>query len=517
MGVAAALRDEKSDSDARGVSDCDGDGEPEGEPLEDTDAEDELRTDCVMGLEVLVRLSDATAEVDLEGRTVGDHECVDDALDVALRAPEEVTLGDAELLDESDGERLGVAVSDSEEHTDRLLKLAVGERDKEPLRDATPVRDLVKDTVTDSVREPRVVCETHATEAEPLREGELDMDGDSVHDGDDDSESVSVTEGDGDVLGEGELDTDVEGDGDAEEHAVTLMVRVCETERAPEREPDRALERVAETRLERLRVRKDDTVSEGAVDCVEVTLGLAEELTDPLGDGDDDDDDTGVDDKDADALEDGTGGAVFEATFDRAVLDTEYVPVPLLRRELVIVTDADTELDSRGVQVRVLVSLGETELESVDPAGAQNGPMLNVARCVPAMELSGVCVRCGDNDRVPDMRAVTSVRVTDPVLEVEPQGDVDLVLVAEPLRVTDLRAVTDRVSEFGALGVAPSITEGSAASISTIERKRCGGMSHRSEADAAPREADAADMDDVTPHDNVTPRGGADESSGERG
>ena len=31
----------------------------------------------------------------------------------------------------------------------------------------------------------------------------------------------------------------------------------------------------------------------------------------------------------------------------------------------------------------------EAELDGVDPAGAQNGPMLNVARCVPSMDASG--------------------------------------------------------------------------------------------------------------------------------
>ena len=52
------------------------------------------------------------------------------------------------------------------------------------------------------------------------------------------------------------------------------------------------------------------------------------------------------------------------------------------------------------------------DAEGVDPAGAQNGPMLNVARCVPSTELSGEPVATTDGEPVADARPVAIVCVT---------------------------------------------------------------------------------------------------------
>lgn len=45
------------------------------------------------------------------------------------------------------------------------------------------------------------------------------------------------------------------------------------------------------------------------------------------------------------------------------------------------------------------------EGDGVDPAGAQNGPILDVGRCVPAMEVSGDA-DAADAEPVGDARAV---------------------------------------------------------------------------------------------------------------
>ena len=47
--------------------------------------------------------------------------------------------------------------------------------------------------------------------------------------------------------------------------------------------------------------------------------------------------------------------------------------------------------------------------DSVDPAGAQNGPMLNVARCVPARDSRGDADAM-DGDPVADDKAVGSCK-----------------------------------------------------------------------------------------------------------
>ena len=57
--------------------------------------------------------------------------------------------------------------------------------------------------------------------------------------------------------------------------------------------------------------------------------------------------------------------------------------------------DADTDCEAEDEGEGALEELSDPEAESdatdgeavgVDPAGSQNGPMLNVARCVPSME-----------------------------------------------------------------------------------------------------------------------------------
>ena len=53
--------------------------------------------------------------------------------------------------------------------------------------------------------------------------------------------------------------------------------------------------------------------------------------------------------------------------------------------------DSDTEADGEGVLDKHSDEEAENDATDgdgvfVDPAGSQNGPMLNVARCVPSME-----------------------------------------------------------------------------------------------------------------------------------
>ena len=52
--------------------------------------------------------------------------------------------------------------------------------------------------------------------------------------------------------------------------------------------------------------------------------------------------------------------------------------------------------------VRVGDCAGEGVGDTVPPAGAQNGPTLNVARCVPAIELKGDCDVTLDGDAACD-------------------------------------------------------------------------------------------------------------------
>ena len=101
-------------------------------------------------------------------------------------------------------------------------------------------------------------------------------------------------------------------------------------------------------------------------------------------------------------------------------------------RETVCVTDTVSEdvADGHGVTPpdtvsdvvadRHSVALPDSDAKivadavGVDPAGAQNGPMLNVARCVPSMELTGV-TDAMEGEPVLDAMPVATVRVTDTV------------------------------------------------------------------------------------------------------
>ena len=74
-------------------------------------------------------------------------------------------------------------------------------------------------------------------------------------------------------------------------------------------------------------------------------------------------------------------------------------------------SDVDTVTDRHCVTEPVSVAI-VGDADSVDPAGAQNGPMLNVARCVPSTELSGEPVATTDGEPVADARPVAIVCVT---------------------------------------------------------------------------------------------------------
>lgn len=77
----------------------------------------------------------------------------------------------------------------------------------------------------------------------------------------------------------------------------------------------------------------------------------------------------------------------------------------------------DGARDSEGDRVK-----GDAEPVKDDPAGAQNGPILDVGRCVPSMELSAEPVRA-DGDTVAVRSAEATVRETDAVRDTEPVRD----------------------------------------------------------------------------------------------
>ena len=83
---------------------------------------------------------------------------------------------------------------------------------------------------------------------------------------------------------------------------------------------------------------------------------------------------------------------------------------------------SDAELDGVRGATAAWVTDGNKLGDTVDvgdgvdpPAGIPCGPMLNVERCVPAMDASGESDTRGDKDPVTDCRAVSSVSDADTV------------------------------------------------------------------------------------------------------
>ena len=144
----------------------------------------------------------------------------------------------------------------------------------------------------------------------------------------------------------------------------------------------------------------------------------------------------------------------------------------------VSVTDGDTDVVVRP-EAMVGVTVAVTESDAivadalgVDPAGAQNGPKLYVARCVPSMELAGeavltdgdpvaeampvttVCVTEGDTDTVRERSAVMIVGVTETVADAQPDTVRDTVTVTEDvLNPVTTVGVTDSVLDTEGDGV----------------------------------------------------------------
>ena len=92
------------------------------------------------------------------------------------------------------------------------------------------------------------------------------------------------------------------------------------------------------------------------------------------------------------------------------MLDTERVPAK------------DVEGDRDGNVADGDCDKGDADPVNVDPAGAQKGPILNVARCVPTIELRADAVT-NDGETVADDSAEGIVRVTDTVKVTESVGD----------------------------------------------------------------------------------------------
>ena len=95
-----------------------------------------------------------------------------------------------------------------------------------------------------------------------------------------------------------------------------------------------------------------------------------------------------------------------------------------------------------------LLTLEDTDedgqADGVDPAGAHTGPMLNVARCVPAMDATGDAERM-DGDPERDIRAVAIVCVTDGERDCVGQCDTDGVRDTE----SDADVQPERVASDG--------------------------------------------------------------------
>ena len=104
------------------------------------------------------------------------------------------------------------------------------------------------------------------------------------------------------------------------------------------------------------------------------------------------------------------------------------------------------EGDTKELAERHSVALPDSDAivadaEGVSRLGAQNGPILNVARCVPSIDSSGEGDASGDGEPVPDACTVATERVTVSVIDVVGVG------VPQPETVRDTDEHVDGVSD----------------------------------------------------------------------
>ena len=114
--------------------------------------------------------------------------------------------------------------------------------------------------------------------------------------------------------------------------------------------------------------------------------------------------------------------------------------------------DADVDADRHSVAVPDSDAI-VADAEGVSRLGAQNGPILNVARCVPSIDSSGDAVAANEGDPDTDTSPVTIVGVTDTVTDTVSEtsavaivGVTETVVVRRPVAivcVTDCVTVTE--------------------------------------------------------------------------
>ena len=108
---------------------------------------------------------------------------------------------------------------------------------------------------------------------------------------------------------------------------------------------------------------------------------------------------------------DGETEAVTDCVRD-TVCDSELESVCDGHCEDVLEVVPDIEVLKDDVRLPVPVSDAmDGDGDGVDPAGAQNGPMLNVARCVPSMDASGDADAMDGDDVADDWTVTTCARV----------------------------------------------------------------------------------------------------------
>ena len=118
-------------------------------------------------------------------------------------------------------------------------------------------------------------------------------------------------------------------------------------------------------------------------------------------------------------------GRALRGALSRTVGVAESAPVAVARSVADAATEKHVVAESDAARVADAVADGQRETEpesdatvadavSVDPAGAQSGPMLNVARCVPPSEARGDA-DAADGDGEAVAKTVTTDCVTERV------------------------------------------------------------------------------------------------------
>ena len=327
----------ESDAEGEALLDCDGDGDElaDGELLDDDEGlGSELGVPVPLGEGVGV--SDGVNVGVTVGVGVGVGGAVRDALGLSVLLVEPVMVGVGVTLGVCDDESLEVPVCDELDPGDSVL---VGVAVLLPVPEHVGVTVGVVDAVA-------VLLAHSEDDGDPDKDAHTDR---VLH-----------------ALAAPERETVTETDcvrvlrGDVEPQPLNVMDVVIVREVLghalvePERLSDGdALFTPDEVRETDAHAESDRVFDDSAVTMVSVTVGVAH----------------------ADAAEERDGDSEFVTSGDTV---------------LVLVSEAVAE--GHALAESVAVPMSDADALGVDPAGAQNGPMLNVARCVPSMEKSGDAV-----------------------------------------------------------------------------------------------------------------------------